>query len=76
MWKDTDKYNNMISAFQCDFTCVRDDISNFKLSELDKIIENPNNPSHAKLNRDIDLLEEFEYLLRSGRAKIMINEGE
>ena len=76
MWKETYKYNNMISAFQCDFTCAKDNTNNLKLSELDKVIECSDDPRHAGLNRDIDLLEELEYLLRSGKAKIMINEGE
>ena len=76
MWNDTYKYNNMISSFQCDFTCARDNISNSKLSELDKVIKNPDDPRHSGLHMDIGLLEELEWLLRNGRAKIMIKEGE
>lgn len=76
MWKNTNKYNNMISAFQCDFACVRDGIINHTLSELDAAIKNPDDPRHKGINKDIDLLEELEFLLRYGKAKIMVKEGE
>ena len=74
MWKNTNKYNNMISAFQCDFACARD--ANFRLSELDTAIINKDDPRHKEITRDIDLLEELEFLLRYGKAKIMVKEGE
>lgn len=74
IWKDTSKYNNMISAFQCDFTCVRDD--DLRLSDLDDAITNKDDPRHKGINKDIDLLEELEFLLRCGKAKIMVKEGE
>lgn len=74
IWKDTSKYNNMISAFQCDFTCVRDD--DLRLSDLDAAITNKDDPRHKGINKDIDLLEELEFLLRYGKAKIMVKEGE
>lgn len=76
MWKDTNKYNNMISAFQCDFTCVRDRYNSFQLSDLDVAITNKDDPRHENINKDIDLLEELEFLLRYGKAKIMVKEVE
>ena len=76
IWKDTSKYNNMISAFQCDFTCVRDRVGNLRLSNLDTAITNKDNPRHKRINEDINLLEELEWLIRSGKAKIMVKEGE
>ena len=76
MWKNTNKYNNMISAFQCDFTCVRDRVDDLQLSALDAAITNKDDPRHKDINRDIDLLEELEFLLRYGKAKIMVKEGE
>ena len=76
MWKNTNKYNNMISAFQCDFACARDSLCNLRLSDLDTAITNKDDPRHKEINRDIDLLEELEFLLRYGKAKIMVKEGE
>ena len=61
----TDKYTNMISAFQCDFSLARDRYSNLGL--LDKMIEEKN-PS---ILQDIELLEELEIGLRYGRLKII-----
>lgn len=60
-----DKFNNMISAFQCDFSLARDGYG--KLSMLDKLIEE-NNPS---LLHDIELLEELEIGLRYGILAIV-----
>lgn len=64
----TTKFNNMISAFQCDFSLAKDGIH--KLSELDKKIEQKD----SSLLKDIDLLEELEWLLRNGKAEIHIVE--
>lgn len=66
----TDKYMNMISAFQCDLTLARDGYSNLKL--LDSLIEE-NNPS---LINDINLLEELELGLRYGKLAIIEVEDE
>lgn len=76
MWKDTNKYNNMISALQYDFTCARDRVDDLQLSALDAAIINKDDPRHKRINKDIDLLEELEFLLRYGKAKIMVKEGE
>lgn len=67
----TDKFNNMISAFQCDFSLARDD-EGHSLSELDNLIAKKN----EKILKDIDLLEELEWLLRNGRAEIYLLEEE
>lgn len=64
----TTKFNNMISAFQCDFSLAKD--GTHKLSELDKKIEKKD----SSLLKDIDLLEELEWLLRNGKAEIRIVE--
>lgn len=63
----TEKYNNMISAFQCDFSLARND--RHKLSEIDRLIRDKN---HI-IMKDIELLEELEFLLRTGKAEIHIN---
>lgn len=64
----TDKFNNMIEAFECDFKlAVQGDRT---LSELDKRIKEGN----LKLLHDIDLLQELSYLLRHGGAEIHLVE--
>ena len=62
----TEKYNNMISAFQCDFSLAKDDRR--KLSEIDELIKDKN----PIIMKDIELLEELEFLLRNDRAEIHI----
>ena len=63
----TDKYANMISAFQCDFSLVRDGYK--KLSTLDYELNNTMN--NERLLKDIELLEELEIGLRYGKLKII-----
>ena len=65
----TEKFNAMISSFQCDFSLARDD-KNHSLSELDNLIAKKN----ETILRDIELLEELEWLLRSGKAEIHLVE--
>ena len=62
----TTKFNNMISSFQCDLSLAKE--GKHKLAELDKLIER-NDESFLK---DIELLEELEWMLRTGRAEIHI----
>ena len=62
----TDKFNNMISAFQCDFSLAKED--GHKLAALDKHIQSKN----EKILKDIELLEELEWMLRNNRAEIRI----
>ncbi len=64
----TDKFNNMISSFQCDFTLAKD--MNKKLADLDDLIEKKD----KNLLHDIELLEELEWLLRNGKAEIHLVE--
>lgn len=56
----------MISAFQSDFSLARDGDRN--LSDLDELIKNKN----PALLKDIKLLEELEWMLRTGQAEIHI----
>lgn len=60
----TEKFNNMISSFQCDFSLAKEGKNN--LSELDKKIKEHD----ERLLKDIKLLEELDYMLRSGQAEI------
>ena len=66
----TDKFNNMISSFQCDFSLARKDDNNRALADLDDLIK----VKDENLMRDIDLLEELEWMLRNGKAEIHIVE--
>ena len=66
----TDKFNNMISSFQCDFTLAKDEESDRRLADLDDLIEKKD----ENLLHDIELLEELEWLLRSGKAEIHLVE--
>lgn len=56
----------MISAFQCDFSLIRDGEKSIK--ELDYMIQNKD----TDIMKDIELLEELEYMLRHGKAEIHI----
>ena len=64
----TNKYNNMISAFQCDLSLAKQgrDI----LLELDDKIKK----NDLVLLKDIELLEELEWLLRMGKVEIHVKE--
>ena len=62
----TTKYNNMISAFQCDFSLARDGY--LKLSEIDYILDKSEG---EELRNDIELLEELEMGLRYGKLAII-----
>lgn len=56
----------MISAFQCDFSLARDGEKSIK--ELDYMIQNKD----PDIMKDIELLEELEYMLRHDKAEIHI----
>lgn len=62
----TDKYNSMISSFQCDFSLALE--GDTTLSEIAKKIEDKD----KRLLNDIDLLEELEWNLRNGKVEIHI----
>ncbi len=64
----TTKYNHMISAFQCDFSLAKEGDGYRRLADLDDLIEKKD----SKLLHDIELLEELEWMLRSGKAEIHI----
>ena len=63
----TDKYVNMIEAFECDFSLAKENNTHYQISKLQAIIENRD----EGLMKDIDLLSELSFNLRHGRAKIM-----
>ena len=60
----TDKYTNMIEAFECDLRLAKDD--GHSLSELDASLRKTN----SKISKDLELLEELSFLLRHGKAEI------
>lgn len=64
----TDKFNNMIEVFACDFDLAIQNVH--PLTKLQKEIENGN----EFLLKDIDLLCELDYMLRHGKAEIHIVE--
>lgn len=66
----TDKFNNMISSFQCDFTLAKEGYNDRRLADLDDLIA----AKDENLLRDIELLEELEWMLRNGKAEIHIVE--
>ena len=66
----TEKFNNMISAFQCDFTLAKEKDNDRRLEDLDDLIEKKD----ENLLHDIELLEELEWLLRNGKAEIHLVE--
>jgi len=64
----TEKYNKMISAFQCDMSLARD--GEKRLAELESAMQ----AGDEKLLNDIGLLEELEFLLRHGKIEIHLVE--
>lgn len=66
--KKTDKFNNMIEAFQCDFSLALEGYDVFK--SLRELIEDKD----ERLLKDIDLLRELSWLLRNGKAEIHLIE--
>lgn len=66
----TDKFNNMISSFQCDFSLAKENDNDRRLADLDDLIA----AKDENLLMDIELLEELEWMLRNGKAEIHIVE--
>lgn len=64
----TDKFNNMIEAFACDFSLAVEKVH--FLEELQTAIQKGN----ESLLNDIDLLMELDWMLRHGKAEIHIIE--
>ena len=67
--KRTNKFNQMISAFQGDLSLAQEGVC--KLSDLDVLIQNKD----PKLLADIKLLEELECKLRTGEVAIYIKQN-
>jgi len=68
----TNKFNHAISSFQCDFSLAKEGDGYRSLSQLDALIAKKD----EKIMRDIELLEELEFLLRYGKAEILLNDGQ
>lgn len=64
----TDKFNNMIEAFECDFSLARN--GERSLRELEERIE----AGDVRILKDIELLEELSWLLRHKKAEIHLVE--
>lgn len=60
----TDKYTNMLEAFECDLSLAKD--NEFSLSELDYSLQD----NTSKISKDLELLQELSFLLRNGKAEI------
>lgn len=63
----TDKYMDMIEAFECDFSLAKENNSHYQISKLQTMIEDKD----EGLMKDIDLLSELSFNLRHGKAKIV-----
>lgn len=66
IYAETDKFNHMISAFQCDFSLAKEG-GKYSLAALDSKIRKED----KTLMKDIELLEELEWNLRNGYMKIV-----
>lgn len=67
----TDKYRNMIDAFEADFTLAADACESFELGMLQEKIED----GDGRLLADISLLSELSFGIRCGLLKIMQTHG-
>lgn len=63
----TDKYLDMIEAFECDFSVAKNYNEYEKLDWLKHSLKNQD----KDLIRDIELLEELSFNLRHGKIKLM-----
>ena len=68
----TDKFKNMIEAFECDFNLAVE--GHYDLSDLDEVIKDKSNLRHEKMINDIGLLCELSFLLRNGKAEIYLTD--
>ena len=64
----TDKYNNMLQAFECDFTLA------LMGRRILTVLESSIADKDERLIKDIKLLQELSYLLRNGKAEIHLVE--
>lgn len=60
----TDKYTNMIEAFECDLRLAK--TGRHSLSDLDAALQD----SNSQISKDLELLEELSFFLRNGKAEI------
>lgn len=63
----TNKYVNMIEAFECDFSLAKENNTHYQISKLQAMIESRD----EGLMKDIDLLSELSFNLRHGKTKIV-----
>lgn len=63
----TDRYVDMIEAFECDFSLAKENNPHYQISKLQTMIEDKD----KGLMKDIDLLSELSFNLRHGKAKIV-----
>ncbi len=64
----TERYIDMIHAFECDFSLASDRLCPFELSELQEQLYEESN---SKLLDDIKLLEELSFDLRHNNLRIV-----
>lgn len=63
------KFNGMLDSFSCDFSLIDD--GNMSFSDLEREFKNNN----EYLLKDMSLLSELSFLLKTGRAKIVVQKG-
>lgn len=67
----TDKFTDMIEAFECDFVLVKDGRKEI-FPRLQELIDDRD----ERIMKDIALLAELSWLLRNGLAEIVLKEDE
>lgn len=65
----TDKFTDMIDSLACDFDLAKQGVHS--LQELDKELQD----SGSTLSKETELLNELAFLLRYGKAEIVLVEG-
>lgn len=65
---ETERFSDMIEAFECDFSLAMNKNSKFSLKDLQETIEEDCN---SKLKKDIDLLQELSFDLRHNNLRIV-----
>lgn len=66
----TEKFNQMIESFECDFALARECPETYSLCDLQTAIDK----KESHIIADIELLEELSFLLRHGKAVILISD--
>mgnify|MGYP000021018448 FL=1 len=65
---ETERFSDMIEAFECDFSLAMNKNSKYSLKDLQETIEEDCN---SKLKKDIDLLQELSFDLRHNNLRIV-----